>query len=132
MEIDVEIPAQFSELVEPTKEWRHICFHGGRSSGKSTTVAEVLAIKATSEKLRILCAREYQASIADSVHKLIADIIAKYNLPGWEITREAIKNSNGWSYVFLFISYDITNILRIYSITIIIFPHSNNTSNKFF
>lgn len=100
MEIDVEIPAQFSELVEPTKEWRHICFHGGRSSGKSTTVAEVLAIKATSEKLRILCAREYQASIADSVHKLIADIIAKYNLPGWEITREAIKNSNGSEFIF--------------------------------
>lgn len=100
MEIDVEIPAQFSELVEPTKEWRHICYHGGRSSGKSTTVAEVLAIKATSEKLRILCAREYQASIADSVHKLIADIIAKYNLPGWEITREAIKNSNGSEFIF--------------------------------
>lgn len=100
MEIDVEIPAQFSELVQPTKEWRHICFHGGRSSGKSTTVAEVLAIKATSEKLRILCAREYQASIADSVHKLIADIIAKYNLPGWEITRESIKNSNGSEFIF--------------------------------
>lgn len=100
MEIEVDIPEQFIELVQPTKEWRHICYHGGRSSGKSTTVAEVLAIKATSEKLRILCAREYQASIADSVHRLIADIIAKFNLPGWEITREAIKNSNGSEFIF--------------------------------
>lgn len=100
MEIEVDIPEQFIELVRPTKEWRHICYHGGRSSGKSTTVAEVLAIKATSEKLRILCAREYQASIADSVHRLIADIIAKFNLPGWEITREAIKNSNGSEFIF--------------------------------
>lgn len=100
MEIEIDIPEQFIELVQPTKDWRHICLHGGRSSGKSTTVAEVLAIKATSEKLRVLCAREYQASIADSVHKLIADVISKFKLPGWEVTREFIRNRNGSEFIF--------------------------------
>ena len=100
MEVEVEIPEQFTELVKPSKPWRHICFHGGRSSGKSTSTGEILTIKATGEKLRILCAREYQASIADSVHRLISDIITKFNLPGWEVTREAIKNRNGSEFIF--------------------------------
>ena len=100
MEIEVDIPAPFQELVQPKKDWRHYCYYGGRASGKSTTVATVLAIKATVSPLRILCAREYQSSIADSVHKLIADAIEKYKLPGWEITRETIRNRNGSEFIF--------------------------------
>lgn len=99
-DISMDIPDAFIELVHPTKEWRHMCYHGGRSSGKSTTVAEMLAVKATKTPLRILCAREYQASIADSVHRLIADIIAKFQLPGWQVTRESIKNANGSEFIF--------------------------------
>lgn len=100
MELSVEIPAPYKELAEPSKQWRHIVLHGGRSSGKSTTVATILAFLATSKPLRILCAREYQASIADSVHKLISDVIDKYKLTGWEITREFIRNKNGSEFLF--------------------------------
>lgn len=100
MELNVDIPAPFEELVNPTKQWRHIVLHGGRSSGKSTTVATVLVLQATAKPLRILCAREYQASISDSVHKLISDIIDKYKIPGWEVTREFIRNKNGSEFLF--------------------------------
>ena len=100
MEINVDIPEPFQELVQPTKKWRHYCYYGGRSSGKSTTVATVLAVQATAKPMRILCAREYQASIADSVHKLLADAIEKYKLPGWGITRESIRNKNGSEAIF--------------------------------
>lgn len=100
MQVDVDIPAPFIELIEPTQKWRHIVYHGGRSSAKSTTVATVLAILATQRPLRILCCREVQNSINESVHKLLADQIQKYNLPGWEITRETIRNRNGSEFIF--------------------------------
>ena len=100
MELDVLVPEPFTELFQPSKPWRHIVYHGGRSSGKSTTVATALAIAATTKPLRILCCREVQNSINESVHKLLADIIEKYKLPHWEITRETIRNTNGSEFIF--------------------------------
>lgn len=100
MNAEIDIPDAFVELVQPSKKWRHIVYHGGRSSAKSTTVAIDLAALATQSTLRILCCREVQNSIADSVHKLIADVITKYKLPGWEIGREYIRNRNGSEFIF--------------------------------
>jgi phage terminase large subunit len=100
MEAQIDIPDAFIELIQPSNKWRHIVYHGGRSSGKSTTVATVLAALATQSPLRILCCREVQNSIADSVHKLLADVITKYKLPGWEIGREYIRNRNGSEFIF--------------------------------
>ena len=95
MEISVDIPQPFQELAQPSKQWRYYGYKGGRSSGKSTTVALLLLIKATARPLRILAAREFQNSIADSVHRLMADLISKYKLPNWEVGREYIRNANG-------------------------------------
>lgn len=100
MEVNIDIPAPFQELFEPTKNWRHYFLHGGRSSGKSTTVALYLVVMATSKPLRILCCRETQRSIKESVHKLLADCIQKYNLPGWIITEETLRNKNGSEFLF--------------------------------
>lgn len=100
MQVEIDVPEPFIELFEPRQQWRHICYHGGRSSGKSTTVAIFLVTLASSKPLRVLCCREVQNSIAESVHKLLGDIIAKYNLPGWEVTRETIRNVNGSEFIF--------------------------------
>ena len=100
MEAEISIPNAFTELVQPSRKWRHLCFHGGRSSAKSTTVGTVLDALSTNAKKRILCCREVQNSITESVHKLLADQIAKYSLPGWEVTRETIRNRNGSEFIF--------------------------------
>ena len=100
MQLEIDVPAPFIELFEPSKHWRHILYHGGRSSGKSTTVAIFLVTLASSKPIRVLCCREVQNSIAESVHKLLGDIISKYNLPGWEVTRETIRNANGSEFIF--------------------------------
>ena len=100
MQLEIDVPAPFIELFEPSKHWRHILYHGGRSSGKSTTVAIFLVTLASSRPIRVLCCREVQNSIAESVHKLLGDIISKYNLPGWEVTRETIRNVNGSEFIF--------------------------------
>lgn len=118
MEAQIDIPDAFIELVQPSKKWRHIVFHGGRSSGKSTTVATVLAALATQTPLRILCCREVQNSIAESVHKLLSDMITKYKLPGWEITRETIRNRNGSEFIFKGVRGNTQNIKSLEGVDI--------------
>lgn len=101
MEINIDIPAPFMELFQPSQQWRHYLYHGGRSSAKSTTVGIFLLVSATNRKLRILCCREVQKSIKESVHRLLSDLISKYKLPGWEITTETIRNKKtGSEFIF--------------------------------
>ena len=100
MEAQIDIPDAFIELFQPSKKWRHILYHGGRSSGKSTTVAIFLVTLATNRPVRILCCREVQRSIKGSVHRLLSDCIQKYKLPGWTITEETLRNRNGSEFIF--------------------------------
>ena len=81
--------------------WRHIVFHGGRSSGKSTATAYALLLRGRQSKLRILCTREFQNSIRDSVHKLLADIIDRHGFTDYEVQRETIINKlTGTEFIF--------------------------------
>lgn len=100
MEAQIDIPDAFIELFQPSKKWRHILYHGGRSSGKSTTVAIFLVTLATNRPVRILCCREVQRSIKESVHRLLSDCIQKYKLPSWTITEETLRNRNGSEFIF--------------------------------
>jgi len=68
-----EFPVKLACLFEPK---RYKVLYGGRGGAKSWGVARALLIKGAKDPLRILCAREFQVSIKDSVHKLLADQIA--------------------------------------------------------
>lgn len=118
MEINIDIPAPFVELFQPSNNWRHIAFWGGRSSGKSTTVAIALVAKATTTPLRILCTREFQASLNDSVYKLLADVINKYKFPNWTVGREYIRNTNGSEFIFAGVRNNVQSIKSMEGISI--------------
>lgn len=92
MEVNIDIPAPFQELFQPTKQWRHYVYYGGRASGKSTTVAIFLLVEGMRRRVRILCTREYQNSIKESVHSLLTSLIDKYDLNTWEVSNDKIKN----------------------------------------
>ena len=130
MQIEVDIPQPFHELAEPSKQWRYYGYKGGRSSGKSTTVALLLLIKATAQPLRILAAREFQNSIADSVHRLMADLIAKYKLPNWEVGREYIRNTNGSEVFFKGIRNNAQSIRSLEAIDICYIEEAASISSE--
>lgn len=54
--------------------------HGGRGGAKSHTVAQLLVAMSMQRTLRILCVREVQKSLRDSVWQLLLDYIAKFGL----------------------------------------------------
>jgi len=70
-------PKPLEVLFKPK---RHKVLYGGRGAGRSWGCARALLLLGAQKPLRILCAREFQNSIADSVHKLLADQVVNLNL----------------------------------------------------
>lgn len=97
--LDVRMPAKMAPFF--TERRRHKIARGGRGGGKSHAIAMMLLVLGMKRRLRILCTREVQKSIRDSVHKLLTDKIAVMGLSGfYEVQRETIKGANGTEFLF--------------------------------
>lgn len=89
----------FSDLYY--KKARYKVYWGGRGSAKSWAMAEALVRRAAAGQLKILCAREYQNSIKDSVHALLVGTIKRLGLEGWfTCTQESIRSKTGSEFIF--------------------------------
>ena len=75
--VRLEFPTWAQLLFAPK---RFKVFYGGRGGGKSWAVARALLIQAAQSPLRVLCTREEQKSIKDSVHRLLSDQVAAMGL----------------------------------------------------
>jgi phage terminase large subunit len=107
--IKIRIPKAFSALF--SEFWRYIIFYGGRGSGKSQSVARALLIRGRQKKLRILCTREIQNTIKDSVHKLLKDIIEEYEFTDYQVTNDSIINQKtGTEFLFKGLKHHINEI----------------------
>lgn len=97
---EVKIPGAFRGLFEPH---RYKAFHGGRGSAKSHSFATALVIRAAQRETRVVCAREIQKSLRDSVKQLIEDKINSLGLAGvFDILETEIRHkSNGSRFVFI-------------------------------
>jgi phage terminase large subunit len=88
-----EFPDKFKPVFEPH---RYKVYYGGRGGAKSHSFAKALVIRAASEPTRVLCCREFQKSIRDSVHRLLADQVTLLNLEAFLDVKEAsIKGRPG-------------------------------------
>jgi phage terminase large subunit len=95
--IRIDIPDKLAFLA--SERWRYKCLFGGRGSGKSWTVARSLLGLALASPIRILCAREFQSSIKESVHQLLGDQIRAIGADGmFEVLAHEIRGRNG-SYI---------------------------------
>ncbi len=95
---NAEIPEVFEDLFKPK---RYKIYYGGRGGAKSWGFADALLIKGTQAKLRILCTRELQKSITDSVHKLLSDRIGTLGLDEfYKIQNKSIDGINGTEFLF--------------------------------
>ena len=96
----IQIPKAFRGLFEPH---RYKAFHGGRGSAKSHSLATALVITAAQKTMRVVCAREIQKSLRDSVKQLIEDKINTLGLAGvFDILETEIRHkTNGSRFVFI-------------------------------
>lgn len=101
-----------------TPPYRYYCYSGGRASGKSTAVAQSLILRASVQPITVLCAREFQNSITDSVYKLLTGTIEKFGLQGFEIRRDGIGHINGSSFIFRGLHDNLQSIKSIEGIDV--------------
>ena len=96
--MNIEFPAKLKPLFQPC---RYKVYHGGRGSGKSWGVARALLIQAAQQKLRVLCTREVQKSLKESVHALLSDQVEAMGLSGfYSILESEIRGKNGSVFLF--------------------------------
>lgn len=99
MEVEAAFPAYFRPFTEPR---RYKGLYGGRGSAKSHSFAGYAVLRMASEPgLRVVCVREVQRSIADSVKQLLEDKIAAFGLEAFfKITEWEIQGANGSRCIF--------------------------------
>lgn len=96
--MNVQFPDRLKGLFSPN---RTKVAHGGRGSGKSWAFAQALLILAAQNPLRILCGREVQKSIKDSVHRLLSDQIQALGIGHlFEVLETEIRGKNGSLFLF--------------------------------
>ena len=116
IKINLKLQQPFKDLLKP---YRYKVYYGGRGSGKSYNFAVVLLVLSLQKKIRVLCAREFQNSINDSVYKLLKDLIYKYKLPYFEILNTTIKNTlTGSEFIFKGLKHNIQSIKSLEGIDI--------------
>jgi len=112
----VEYPKKFRELFEP---YRYKVYYGGRGSAKSWNFARALLSKASQKPTRILCGREIQKSIKDSVHRLLCDQIELLGLQAhFSTINNEIRGINGSLFLFEGLKHNINKIKSLEGIDI--------------
>lgn len=114
----LNIPEKFIPFTYPHR-WK--VSYGGRGGGKSWTIADILIAIATDRPTRILCAREFQSSIDESVKKLLDDRIDVCGArPSVVTSKKApkIEFINGSEIIFEGLKYNVNRIKSMEGIDI--------------
>lgn len=82
-----------SKYHDLLKAARYKVFYGGRGAAKDWTMVEALVERMDAERTRVLCTREFQNSIKDSVHQVFKGTIERLALGHrFEVTDKTIRN----------------------------------------
>jgi phage terminase large subunit len=127
--LEIEFLEQLEFLFKPA---RLKIAYGGRGAGKTDGYAIALIILSLKMKLRILCLREIQNSIEESVKETIENYIDHYGLTDqFTIKDKSITcNRTGSRFIFSGLRHKINSIKSLAKIDIAWLEEANNTSKS--
>lgn len=116
-ETAANFPAKLKFLFLPS---RYKVLYGGRAGAKSWGVARALCLLGMQKKLLILCTREFQNSIDDSVYKLLVEQIKALGLDKfYQIQASTIIGANGTHFIFKGLKVNINSIKSFEGVDIV-------------
>jgi phage terminase large subunit len=128
MLIDANFPAPLQCLFQPK---RYKVLWGGRGAGRSWGVARALLLFGTEKPINVLCARELQKSIEESVHKTLSINIEKLGLQWfYQIQKQHIIGNNGTTFSFEGIKNNINKIRSYEGVDYCWVEEANNVSKN--
>ena len=97
--VTISFPKKFKDIFKPS---RYKVYYGGRGSGKSWSAAKALILISLESQKRVLCTREFQNSLKDSVLTLLSDQINAMGLASqFKITDKKITcTPTGSEFIF--------------------------------
>ena len=117
MKIDLKITKQFKPFLDP--QYRYLVSYGGRGGAKSWSIAQILVLRAFQKPTRILCVREVQRSISESVLQLLADTIERMGLRDYfDVQKTQIIGTNGSRFIFEGVKSNISKVKSMEGIDI--------------
>ena len=103
-----KFPPKLKFLFKPAP---YKVLYGGRGGAKSWGMARALLLKGMEDKLLILCAREFQNSIDESVHRLLSTQIEAMGLEKfYKVQDKTIKGENGSEFLFKGLKVNVSSI----------------------
>jgi len=99
--------------------FRFFVAHGGRGGGKSHFVAEILILIGTQSKKKILCVREFQNSIDDSVLSLLMAKADKLCPNFYTVKNNKIIGQNGTTFIFMGLARNVGSIKSLEGVDIV-------------
>jgi len=110
--MDVDLPEKIGEVIFTPSRYK--VFYGGRGGAKSINIARALLIRGYQAKIKILCTREIQKSITESVHAVLAQELEKMGMGEfYEVQKTTIIGKNGTQFLFAGLRSNIANIKSI-------------------
>jgi len=114
--IVARFPPKLQFLFKPK---RYKVAYGGRGSAKSWNFARALIIKAYQYRIRVLCGREFQNSIKESVHHLLESQIELLGLTKFfHVTDATITGHLGSEFIFTGLHNNATKIKSMEAVNI--------------
>lgn len=129
VKVDADFPEKLQFLFRPH---RYKVLYGGRGGAKSWGIARALLIQGTQKDLRVLCCRETQKSIDDSVHQLLSDQIEQLGLTSfYEVLRDEIRSrKNDTTFVYAGLRHNVDNIKSKEALDIVWVEEAHNVSKS--
>jgi phage terminase large subunit len=130
MQLTIDLPRKIRDTLFPPARYKVL--YGGRGGAKSWGIARALLGMGRAKPLRILCAREIQKTISDSVHRLLKDQIQSLGLSDFYTVQETtVKGANGTEFLFAGIrGLDIGKIKSFEGVDICWVEEANTVTKK--
>jgi len=116
IEVEIKIPPVYKALDEPHD---YYVIKGGRGGSKSESIGRKLLLKGIEKPRKIVCGREFQSSIKESVYDMLGDFISTYKLDKfYNVLKTEITAKNGTSFSFVGLRHSINSIKSMYDVDI--------------
>lgn len=129
MQLAIDLPRKARDTLLPPARWKVL--YGGRDSAKSHSIARMLLARGMAKPERILCTREVQKSISESVHQLLKDLISSLGLGDfYEVQQNYIHGKNGTQISFHGLSGQTATSIKSFEGTTICWVEEAQTISK--
>lgn len=125
--MEVELPEKLVDhLLTPA---RYKITYGGRGSGKTWGKGRAALVLGRAKKLKILCCREIQQSIKESVHALLENQISILGMSDfYEVKNTSIVGKNGTEFIFAGLKHNVDSIKSMEGVDIVWVSEAHNVS----